>query len=108
VPMDVPRHQDLINSASLDYIEELYLRYLDEPGSVPEEWRDYFASRAEAEGPRPTALGPSFRPRSLFAGGAPAWPPPTARTWAWRRRCCSRSSTGWCATTACAATGSRS
>lgn len=72
VPMDVPRHQDLINSASLDYIEELYLRYLDEPGSVPEEWRDYFASRAEAEGPRPTALGPSFRPRSLFAGGAPS------------------------------------
>ena len=34
VPMDVPRHQDLINSASLDYIEELYLRYLEDRKSV--------------------------------------------------------------------------
>ncbi len=54
------------NSSSLEYLEELYLRYLEEPSSVPAEWQEYFRSQPpQANGARP-ALGPSFTPRSLF------------------------------------------
>src|SRR5690606_31842292 len=54
-----------IGSGSLDYVEELYLRYLEEPGSVDDDWRGYFDSL----GPNGLAgrhLTPSFTPRSLF------------------------------------------
>src|SRR5690606_35888656 len=55
-----------INSSSLEYIEELYLRYLEEPSSVADEWQAYFATQPAPEpGVRP-ALGPSFAPHSLF------------------------------------------
>ena len=54
-----------IGSGSLDYVEELYLRYLEEASSVDEDWREYFAG----VGPNGLAgrhLAPSFSPRSLF------------------------------------------
>ncbi len=64
--MDASTATDPFNSSSLEYLEELYLRYLEEPSSVPEEWREYFATQpAPAAGARPT-LGPSFPPHSLF------------------------------------------
>src|SRR5690606_35710655 len=52
-------------SASLDYVEELYLRYLEDPADLPEDWREYF----EALGPAGASgrhLSPTFTPRSLF------------------------------------------
>ena len=57
-----PRH---IASGSLDYVEELYLRYLADPASVSPEWQAYFASLGPA-GPVSRHLEPSFAPRSLF------------------------------------------
>src|SRR5690606_31413904 len=55
----------LIDSGSLDSVEELYLRYLEDPSSVDDDWREYFAGL----GPNGLAgrhLAPSFAPRSLF------------------------------------------
>src|SRR5690606_41510945 len=55
-----PRH---IASGSLDYVEELYLRYLADPASVSPEWQAYFASLGPA-GPVPRHLPPRLAPRS--------------------------------------------
>jgi len=64
--MDASAVPGQLNSSSLDYVEELYLRYLEEPSAVGDEWREYFAAQpAPAPGERP-ALKPSFEPRSLF------------------------------------------
>jgi len=64
--MDASTVTGPFNSSSLEYLEELYLRYLEEPSAVPDEWREYFASQpAPVPGARPT-LGPSFEPHSLF------------------------------------------
>ncbi len=58
------------NSASLEYVEELYLRYLRDPASVDDDWRAYFAERAAPPPAGVAASGPSFTPRSLFAAAA--------------------------------------
>jgi 2-oxoglutarate dehydrogenase E1 component len=52
---------------SLGFVEGLFDDYLDDPSSVPEDWRDYFerlngGARAFRHG-----LGPSFDPPTLFA-----------------------------------------
>jgi len=57
-----PRH---FASGSLDYVEELYLRYLADPASVSPDWREYFAGLGPA-GPVSRHLEPTFAPRSLF------------------------------------------
>ncbi len=70
------------DSANLAFAEELYTAYLEDPGSVPESWRRWFAglSRGDRFAADP-ALGPRFRPPALFASrnghGALAGPPPT-------------------------------
>ena len=61
-----PDHQERLNSSSLEYVEEIYLRYLEEPSAVAEEWRDYFARHPLNGDAHTLALGPSFKPRSLF------------------------------------------
>jgi len=68
--MDVSAQEDLLNSSSLEYVEHMYLQYVQAPDSVPDEWRAYFASAPNGDTAR-GALGPSFVPRSLFgAAGA--------------------------------------
>ena len=59
---------------SVAFIEGLYADYLNDPSSVPPDWRDYFEHGFEqdafAQSPQ---LGPSFQPASLFntpRGGA--------------------------------------
>ncbi len=52
------------NSLSLAFVEGLYQDYLRDPSSVPADWRDYFDREAH-NGAR-AALGPSFRPASVF------------------------------------------
>jgi len=64
--MDQIEPTDRLNRSSLAYVEELYLRYLQEPTSVPEAWQRYFAERPANGVAGRTTLGPSFQPRSLF------------------------------------------
>ena len=51
-----------VGTDNIAFLEELYVAYLEDPGSVPSDFRDYFASFAA----EPTRIGPSFTPRSLF------------------------------------------
>ncbi|CAM3633530.1 2-oxoglutarate dehydrogenase E1 component [Parendozoicomonas haliclonae] len=39
-----------ISGGNAAYVEEMYERYLRDPNSVPEQWRDYFASLPQVEG----------------------------------------------------------
>ncbi|HKI57410.1 MAG TPA: 2-oxoglutarate dehydrogenase E1 component [Trueperaceae bacterium] len=66
--------EDQLDSASLTYVEELFERYLQDPGDVPESWRVTFARMPLNGLAQRRRLGPSFRPRSLFnpGGGASA------------------------------------
>src|SRR2546422_3113273 len=66
--------------ANAPFIEELYEAYLDDPRSVPEQWREYFDKlqlvSAGGNGGRDGAPAPiveAFAPR---AKAAPAPPPP--------------------------------
>lgn len=62
-----------LNSESLELVEEMYQRYLREPGAVPEQWRRYFTEIDDSNGDgRPRRVGPSLRPWSVFN-------PPTQR-----------------------------
>jgi 2-oxoglutarate dehydrogenase E1 component len=55
-----------LNSTSLAFVEGLYLAYLDDPASVPEDWRSYF-ERYPANGlAGRSSLDPRFEPRTLF------------------------------------------
>ena len=63
-------HSELpITASNLAYVEELYAQYVENPNSVEERWRVYFASMDDdagfADNPR---LGPAFEPTSLFNG----------------------------------------
>src|SRR5690625_7236327 len=59
-----------LNSSSLAFVEEMYSAYLDDPSSVPPEWREDFMALANGDSPANGAhnfrSSPSFRPRSLF------------------------------------------
>jgi len=61
--------------ANLAFVEGLYEDYLGDPASVPQDWRDYFATFADTEFrfPKPR-FGPSFPASSLFN------PPQVSRT----------------------------
>jgi 2-oxoglutarate dehydrogenase E1 component len=71
-------NQDVPSIASLEFLEELYSQYLDDPDSVAPSWREYFAALARDDGDRNAARaavqGPDFAPWSLFA------PPSSAPT----------------------------
>ncbi len=58
--------EEHLNSASLEYVEELYERYLQDPDDVPESWRSTFAELPADGLAERRQLGPSFVPRSLF------------------------------------------
>jgi 2-oxoglutarate dehydrogenase E1 component len=62
----------VINTANLAFVESLYGQFLEDPNSVPEDFRRFFESEAPADAG--VRIGPSFTPRSLFdaAGPAPA------------------------------------
>src|SRR5688572_8594443 len=60
-----------LSTANLAFVESLYDRFLEDPNSVPEDFRRFF----ESEHPRSerVRIGPSFKPRSLFdSAGTPA------------------------------------
>jgi len=60
--MSVSRHE-VVNPANLVFVEALYASYLANPASVDDVWRRHF--EAWANGGR-LAIGPSFKPSSLF------------------------------------------
>ncbi|MEW4565572.1 2-oxoglutarate dehydrogenase E1 component [Bremerella sp. JC770] len=71
-----PRQAKVASSEEIDlacynasYVEQLLLKYLDDPNGVPENWRDFFDQQAADNGITATELGsraPSFQPRSIF------------------------------------------
>lgn len=56
----------LPNSLNLEFIEDIYSQYLDDPSKVPAAWREYFDGVAPANGDRRLRLGPTFHPSSIF------------------------------------------
>ncbi len=55
------------NTLSLPFVEGLYVQYLRDPQSVAPDWRKYFDDQLKGErGMVRTAVGPSFRPWSVF------------------------------------------
>ncbi len=72
--------EDAFHSLSLAYVEELLQQYMDDPESVPEDFRTYFRQATQGNGASngtPPQLLPSFSPRPLF-GSASTAPPPGA------------------------------
>ncbi len=56
-----------LNSQSLEFAESLYHQYIQDPDSVPERWRAYFAEAADTGQSNGRSLdGPTFPRRSLF------------------------------------------
>jgi len=66
-----PQSDPLPNGASLDFVEQIYARFLSDPASVGASWRTYFQG---FEGDDTFAalpqLGPSRSPAGLFRAGA--------------------------------------
>ncbi|MEX0701959.1 MAG: 2-oxoglutarate dehydrogenase E1 component [Planctomycetales bacterium] len=56
-----------LNSQSLEFVERLYAEFVNDPASVPADWRQYFQKLPRGNGRGPVKLGPSFPRRSLFA-----------------------------------------
>jgi 2-oxoglutarate dehydrogenase E1 component len=59
---------DSLGAGSLPYVESLHAQYLADPESVPEAWRAFFAQDDSA-----SSFGPTFAPRSIFAGSGPSF-----------------------------------
>ena len=60
-----------LSGQNLAFVEALYADFLEDPASVPEDWRTRFASLPDALSP--SALrGPGFTRTSIFAKGAAA------------------------------------
>src|SRR5262245_704275 len=54
----------VLGTDNLAFVELLYSRYVEDPNSVPEDFRRYFESEHPGNGS--VRLGPSFAARSLF------------------------------------------
>lgn len=66
-----------LNSSNLAFVEEMYAAYLDDPNSVSEQWRRYFADAAPGGGNGAGTTfrtGPGFKRASLFNPPAGALP----------------------------------
>jgi len=66
----MPSPLDPFSESNLGFVEELYSRYLEDPDSVGEDWRRYFAQVAAENGDlqaaRRAVEGPSFERSSIF------------------------------------------
>jgi 2-oxoglutarate dehydrogenase E1 component len=60
-PNDVFHASSFLQGHNADYIEQLHARYADNPGSVDESWRQFFAALADAPAEaKAEAAGPSW------------------------------------------------
>ena len=55
-----------LNSPNLAFAEDMYLAYLNDPESVPDDWQDYFKDVPKNGLAARGSLLPSFKPASLF------------------------------------------
>ena len=61
--------KDLLLQANAAYVDDLYRRYLQDPASVPADWRDAFASMADGPGGMPTMGPDGTGPASVLSAG---------------------------------------
>ena len=61
--------ESALGTQNIAFLEDLYEAYLEDPNSVQEDFRKYFASLGKA--PEHTKVGPSFEARSLFNPPSP-------------------------------------
>ncbi len=61
----MPSRLDFIQRANAEYIEQLYARYCNDPGSVPEDWALFF-SGFDLAGQRPAAPAMAFTTGGVF------------------------------------------
>lgn len=80
--MSVPEF--LPDAANLDYAEQLYAEYLNDPARVPPEWQRYFQQLGN--GGAAVARGPSYRPPSIFHGGRATVVTDDEQTALWQHR----------------------
>jgi 2-oxoglutarate dehydrogenase E1 component len=60
-------HSELPAAVNLDFVEDLYVRFLQQASSVPPEWQAWFAAfRRDDPTAQSLPAGPAFRRRSLF------------------------------------------
>ena len=90
------RSNSYLFGGNAPYVEELYEAYLDNPGSVPDNWRDYFdrlqnVAAVDGSDARDVAHAPVVQSRSARQGQC-LCAEPARPTWRWRAsRCtCSR------------------
>ena len=72
-----PAAAPLPDGSNLPFLEEMWRRYLEEPGGVSEDWRAYFDAQDDGPDGDAPAAGSPFPTRTLFrpaarAGAAPA------------------------------------
>ena len=60
--------QELLDLSNLDFLEELYESWREDPASVPEKWRGFFAQLEN--GHSAVAATPAPRPETAHTGGA--------------------------------------
>jgi 2-oxoglutarate dehydrogenase E1 component len=65
-----------LSTANLAFVESLYGRFLEDPNSVPEDFRRYFETEHPAQ--QSVRIGPSFAARSLFDPGGSVSTPASA------------------------------
>src|SRR5215471_13612765 len=59
--------KNLPGSLNLQFLESLYERFLQDPNSLPEDWRNYFRALADGNGfSRRKTIAPTFKPPSIF------------------------------------------
>lgn len=61
-----------VTASNLPFIEELYADYIRDPESLSPEWREYFDKLQNGDARVAPQIGPSFKPRGLFASSAGA------------------------------------
>jgi len=73
--MPSTEHSNFLSGANAEFIAELYARYLDDPRSVDESWRDFFAGLGDdAASLRIERAGPPWAPAPKTNGAAAAQP----------------------------------
>ncbi len=64
------------DAGSLAFVEGLYADYLQDPSTVPADWRAYFDKEAASLNGGSNQIGPSFKPRSVFNAPPTEFTPP--------------------------------
>jgi len=71
--MPSTEHSNFLSGANAEFIAELYARYLDDPRSVDESWRDFYAGLGDdAASLRIERAGPPWAPAPKTNGAAAA------------------------------------